>query len=316
MTWNDNATELRTEQCPSPADILSGWEVQSPWQPPDYGIRLLGFCAWGSDFATAVVAWMSQVSWPDTAAVHAEDPGISWIELALSFTMTAGMALPLRRERERDRMALAICRRFQTGILLLFTMWPYRKLGMLFPIWYCKSESSIVDTCSLNAIMASLEACIGWVLLPSPMAPNKDRRFPGKGRQWSIWSFTYKLTKATRPFHQFPLCNWRHLTLPSLPKTGRKVWSNLWKDMRKWKHGTRLQHEDSLFDLVYTLAWCPGLPVMCSRVLGARHCVTFDWFVFISHSAMDRPLHLLGGASLASVKGWIIITSRRDVNDD
>jgi hypothetical protein len=104
--------ELRTEQCPSPADILSGWEVQSPWRPPDYGVRLLGFCAWGSDFATAVVAWMSQVSWPDTATVHAEDPGISWIELVLSFTLTAGMALPLRRERPDG-----------TGYLQAFSDW-------------------------------------------------------------------------------------------------------------------------------------------------------------------------------------------------
>ena len=104
--------ELRTEQRPSPADILSGWEVQSPWRPPDYGVRLLGFCAWGSDFATAVVAWMSQVSWPDTATVHAEDPGISWIELVLSFTLTAGMALPLRRERPDG-----------TGYLQAFSDW-------------------------------------------------------------------------------------------------------------------------------------------------------------------------------------------------
>ena len=60
------------------------------------------------------------------------DPGISWIELVLSFTLTAGMALPLRRERPDG-----------TGYLQAFSDWnivaflrcdPLWKLGMLFPI--------------------------------------------------------------------------------------------------------------------------------------------------------------------------------------
>lgn len=59
--------------------------------------------AWGGPFCNLVFKWMNLVEWPQSPDISTGDPGVSWMELALSFVAWSQVVVPLKRMRPRSK---------------------------------------------------------------------------------------------------------------------------------------------------------------------------------------------------------------------
>lgn len=96
-----NQPAQREPQRTSRVDILTqltAFKVSQPWTPPQPGHHMFHDCAWGPTIASLFREWMLTVKWPTLPdMVPWQNIGITWIELALSFALFAGLILPMRR---------------------------------------------------------------------------------------------------------------------------------------------------------------------------------------------------------------------------
>ena len=92
-----------------PVQRLMHWQFDDAWQPPDVNLSFVEQCAWGPTIANSVLEWLRQVRWPQDDVVTAEDPGITWIELAVSWSLWAGLLVPFRRQDQTGRELLICC---------------------------------------------------------------------------------------------------------------------------------------------------------------------------------------------------------------
>ena len=90
-------SELRPDTGPSPLEVLANWSFDEVWSPPSPGITMLQYSAWGKPLCNTVVAWMHEVRWPLSEEIHPDDPGVSWPELVISYTLHSGIILPVKR---------------------------------------------------------------------------------------------------------------------------------------------------------------------------------------------------------------------------
>eukprot|EP00435_Cladocopium_sp_Y103_P046292 s717_g13.t1 len=98
-----NATEtlahdhLRPSTALSPKQKLAAWAVATPWPVPATGPCFFQFSPWGTTICNAVLGWMQQVVWNVETAITDDDPGVSWLELLLSFVITTKIMPPIKR---------------------------------------------------------------------------------------------------------------------------------------------------------------------------------------------------------------------------
>ena len=84
------------------------------WQPDDVfamqkpaTMEWTPFFSWGSDLAMKLVAWMEQIRWVSEGQGPLEkEMGISWLELALSFSMSIQRVLPIVRKNNLGQTRL------------------------------------------------------------------------------------------------------------------------------------------------------------------------------------------------------------------
>eukprot|EP00435_Cladocopium_sp_Y103_P024942 s1780_g6.t1 len=89
--------DLQVDAPPTPLEVLSSWSFEHVWQPPAPGINMLDHCAWGKPIAELLVQWMAAVRWPEADDAHPDDPGVTWLELSLSFLIHSRVILPVKR---------------------------------------------------------------------------------------------------------------------------------------------------------------------------------------------------------------------------
>jgi len=96
----------------SPAAIL---EAIKHWNPVD--IQMLSFpmdhlewyqqFSWGDKWANDIYLWMQQFRWPvEPQGPLAKEIGISWLELAISFSLTVEKCLPILRKNHAGKIRL------------------------------------------------------------------------------------------------------------------------------------------------------------------------------------------------------------------
>lgn len=94
-------------------DQLLGYTVLDKWTPVQSTMHSLEACVWGRTVATAVYKWMLEVTWPRTeASVEHQEWGVSWVELALSFTIHSRMWLPQKRTDARGTERMTVVRSY------------------------------------------------------------------------------------------------------------------------------------------------------------------------------------------------------------
>lgn len=54
----------------------------------------------GPTLSALLMRWLRQIIWPDTHAIHPDDPGITYVELAVSFMKFACCYLPVKRAKQ------------------------------------------------------------------------------------------------------------------------------------------------------------------------------------------------------------------------
>ena len=81
----------------SPLQLFQNWTIENPWIPRPNQLQQIHACAWGQGYATQLLTWMKQCTWPADANSVTDDPGISWHELYVSWVMFSKMLVPVRR---------------------------------------------------------------------------------------------------------------------------------------------------------------------------------------------------------------------------
>lgn len=96
---------LRTDVAPAPLQVFSTWTITGRWQPPPLGAYFLDYSAWGHGGPLFAI-WFQMdefVEWPQSPDISTGDPGVSWMELALSFVAWSQVVVPLKRMRPRSK---------------------------------------------------------------------------------------------------------------------------------------------------------------------------------------------------------------------
>eukprot|EP00438_Fugacium_kawagutii_P016385 Skav210367 [mRNA] locus=scaffold1357:247789:250977:- [translate_table: standard] len=76
---------------------LQHWTISIPWERPANDVDMTHHTAWGPCWARAFAAWALEVRWPLPGPSDADDPGVTFQELAMSLCRFAGQVLPFKR---------------------------------------------------------------------------------------------------------------------------------------------------------------------------------------------------------------------------
>ena len=91
--------EMRSTAGPPQAHVLATWTIDNPRATPIIRLSNLSMCAWGEVLSKLLLEWMSQFRWPQEEAKGLEDPGITFLEMFVSFQLTTGLLPPVKRSR-------------------------------------------------------------------------------------------------------------------------------------------------------------------------------------------------------------------------
>ena len=98
-TQHDTQECIRPENSVEPGLVAERdifWRQEAPASWPlgfDASWRSnLRMCVWGATWSAALMEWIQRLRWPDTKA---SGPGVSWLELALSFIFFSGLEVPI-----------------------------------------------------------------------------------------------------------------------------------------------------------------------------------------------------------------------------
>ena len=88
---------LHRSSGPSPQQRLASWTVDDPWVAPQPGVTMFQYSPWGLEVCKLVQEWMLLVKWRKQEEPIPQDPGVSWMELWVSFTLWSQFLLPQKR---------------------------------------------------------------------------------------------------------------------------------------------------------------------------------------------------------------------------
>eukprot|EP00438_Fugacium_kawagutii_P026362 Skav206083 [mRNA] locus=scaffold2150:42701:43909:+ [translate_table: standard] len=110
---SEQETPNRAEQCQIHADYVESLCQlchEQPWIPLPLQADQTYAAAWGATLNEALVEWMAEVSWPDQPIEAAPyNVGVTWIELAISFVLTTGVLIPVKRLHPNGKSYLVLC---------------------------------------------------------------------------------------------------------------------------------------------------------------------------------------------------------------
>lgn len=61
----------------------------------NFHLTVFWSCTWGANYARLVWEYFLQLKWPQKKS--SKDPGITWVELAISFILWSGWPLPVEK---------------------------------------------------------------------------------------------------------------------------------------------------------------------------------------------------------------------------
>ena len=79
------------DEASAPVHRLMHWKISDPWVPQPVQLTYVESCPWGATVARSVLSWLDNLRWPRTDVIEADDPGITWIELAVSWSLWTGV---------------------------------------------------------------------------------------------------------------------------------------------------------------------------------------------------------------------------------
>ena len=123
--------ELRPSGPPQ-AKILADWKIEDPMDNPVPRIANLALCAWGESLSRVMLNWMLLFKWPKHESVSGEDPGITFLELMLSFHLYSGLLPPVKRTKGDKGEFLQPLE--AQGDLELHAV-TFGELGSIFAVW-------------------------------------------------------------------------------------------------------------------------------------------------------------------------------------
>eukprot|EP00438_Fugacium_kawagutii_P035317 Skav206907 [mRNA] locus=scaffold808:181434:185012:+ [translate_table: standard] len=89
---------------------LIGYTIPDPWHPPPIQYNDIQYTSWGPTLSQQLATWMNQVKWPSQQADTGHQTlGVTWVELALSFILTIGTLIPVKRKGSQDKEYLMAC---------------------------------------------------------------------------------------------------------------------------------------------------------------------------------------------------------------
>eukprot|EP00438_Fugacium_kawagutii_P015442 Skav221574 [mRNA] locus=scaffold1376:896869:897594:- [translate_table: standard] len=92
---------------------LMRYHLTDPWILPTPRLDHWRDNAWGPSWGSIFCRWIAQIHWPSAEACHEHQSlGITWIELAVSLMLFAGLYLPLRRCGADGHDRLVMCANF------------------------------------------------------------------------------------------------------------------------------------------------------------------------------------------------------------
>ena len=103
VSQQDN--EMQFDNLSNKQDLFCNWTISSPWTfPTDIGDDEVLHTAWSLQWSVAILNWMENCRWPLEPTEG--DPGLSWVELALSLALSNQMWLPVKRLRAGQELIL------------------------------------------------------------------------------------------------------------------------------------------------------------------------------------------------------------------
>lgn len=82
--------------------VLRDWQVVDPRSWPTAVVDATTRSVFGPILSQGYVRWAQQLSWPSEMQPNMNDPGVTFMELALSFMMYMGCYLPVRRVKGNE----------------------------------------------------------------------------------------------------------------------------------------------------------------------------------------------------------------------
>eukprot|EP00438_Fugacium_kawagutii_P025028 Skav213314 [mRNA] locus=scaffold1383:152342:153556:+ [translate_table: standard] len=80
-------------------DLLANWQVSEVWEMPGIQVDFTSRSVMGPKLSRLFVQWAQQVKWPAEHLLVPDDPGVTYVELAMSFMLFSKSYLPVRRYR-------------------------------------------------------------------------------------------------------------------------------------------------------------------------------------------------------------------------
>ena len=84
---------------PPQAKVLAELKLSQVRLNPEIKVSNIAMCAWGEVLSRLMVSWMKEFKWPSQESLSLDDPGITFMELMLSWRYYTGLLPPVKRFR-------------------------------------------------------------------------------------------------------------------------------------------------------------------------------------------------------------------------
>eukprot|EP00438_Fugacium_kawagutii_P005254 Skav228636 [mRNA] locus=scaffold204:52029:56561:+ [translate_table: standard] len=155
---------------------LAQWNIDHPhlveFSPED--LALMQLCLYGTQHAHRVMAWFSRIQWsPEDPSPR--DPGVSWVELALSFKISAQRGIVINSADQSERQIFIPKEIDLNDTQVPFTVQSFsleRCVSQIFQLLRRKLPAQRRQHCASTQILGSQHGRAG--LAPRPQFPHQD----------------------------------------------------------------------------------------------------------------------------------------------
>ena len=95
--------------------LFGTWSIATPWTIPRPHVDCTGQSIWGSFLAIKFKEWYSQICWASSHA-GADDYGVTWYELSISFMLHLGGYLPIKMSTSDGAEQLMVCHTYADAL--------------------------------------------------------------------------------------------------------------------------------------------------------------------------------------------------------
>eukprot|EP00438_Fugacium_kawagutii_P022979 Skav236568 [mRNA] locus=scaffold2180:68365:72048:+ [translate_table: standard] len=126
----------------SQLDILQQWQVTDAWPVPRPQVDFSRSSVMGPRLSNMYMTWVRKLRWPAEHVVQLDDPGVTYIELAISFMVDSQCYIPVKRPKQDG--TLHLCLPFSGAeaeaqqvviaeLALMFSYWAHQMNQLVYP---------------------------------------------------------------------------------------------------------------------------------------------------------------------------------------